>query len=79
MANKPKKAERELQALMMQEVRMRPECRNIQGVAIIRPVQLAAHLPNWDVSWSLNGTGLAPFSATEIAQKLRNEFDLAGA
>jgi hypothetical protein len=32
----------------MQEVRKRPECRNIKGVAIIRPVQMAAHHPNWD-------------------------------
>ena len=61
----------------MQEVRKRPECRNILGVAIIRPVQLATHLPNWDVSWSLDGPALAPLCATEIAQRLRNEFDLA--
>ena len=77
MMPKPMKTERELQALVMKEVRKRPECSNIQGVAIIRPAQLAAHLPNWGVSWLLNGPGLAPLVATEIAQTLRNEFDLA--
>ena len=44
---------------------------------MIRPVQIVAHHPNWDVGWSLDGPGITPLSATEIAQKLRNEFDLA--
>ena len=61
----------------MQEVGRRPECRNIKGVAMIRPVQIVAHHPNWDVGWSLDGPGITLLSATEIAQKLRNEFDLA--
>jgi hypothetical protein len=77
MPTKPKRTDRELQALIMQEVRRRPECRNIKGVAIIRPVQMAAHHPNWDFSWFLDGPGIAPLSATEVAQKLGNEFDLA--
>jgi len=74
MPTKPKRTDNELQALIMQEVRSCPECRNIKGVAIIRPVQMAAHHPNWDVSWSLDGPGVAPLSATEIAEKLRSKF-----
>jgi hypothetical protein len=79
MANKPTITERELQALIMQQVRTRPECRNIQGVAITRKPQLAARFPNWGFAFSLNGPGVAPPSADEIAQMLRNEFDLAEA
>jgi len=79
MANKPTRTERELQALIMQQVRNRPECRNIQGVAITRTTQLAPRFPNWDCAFSLNGSGVVPPSAPEIAQILRNEFDLAAA
>jgi hypothetical protein len=74
---KPKKTESELQALLMQEVRKRPECQDVRGAAIIRPVQSAAHHPNWDTGWLMHGPGAAPLCASEIAQKLRHEFDLA--
>jgi hypothetical protein len=79
MAHKPTRTEHELQALIMQQVRNRPECRNIQGVAIFRTTQLAARFPNWDCAFSLNGPGAVPPPAPEIAQILRNEFDLAEA
>jgi len=39
MPGKPKKTVRELQALIMQEVRKHPELRNIQDVAVTPSVQ----------------------------------------
>lgn len=74
--SKPKKTERELQTPIMEEVRKRPQCRNIQDVAIWRRVQSASHLPNWDFAWIMRGPALAPHTADEIAQKIRREYDL---
>jgi hypothetical protein len=65
--------------MIMDEIRKRPQCRNIKGVAIIRPLQQASHHPNWDVAWTVDGAANAVLLTTEIAQKFRNEFDLARA
>jgi hypothetical protein len=77
MPPKPKRGERELKALIVQEVRKLPECRNIKDVVITRAPQIAAHHPNWDFGWVIDGPGVAPLSADEIAQRVRNEFDVA--
>jgi hypothetical protein len=77
MLNKPTKTRRELQALIMQEIRKNPEFRNIDNVAITRPIQSAPHLPNWGFAWVLDGASLAPRNAVEIVQKIQREYDLA--
>jgi hypothetical protein len=76
MIEKSKKTEAELQSLIMQEVRKRPEFRCIQDVAITRPVQLAPHLPNWGYAWVVEGAGLRPREADAIPEKLQREYDL---
>jgi hypothetical protein len=73
---KPKKTERELQALIMKEVRKYPEFSNILSVAITRPVQLASHHPNWAFAWTVNGSAPASYKADEIPGKLQKEYDL---
>lgn len=77
MADKPKKTERELEVLIMREVRKHPEFGRIRDVAITRPVQLAPHLPNWGFAWITNGAGIRPTAADAIAEKLQREYDLA--
>jgi len=77
MINKPKKTRRELQALIMQEIRRHPEFRNIDNVAITRPIQSAPHLPNWGFAWVMDGVSLAPRDADEIVQKIQWEYNLA--
>ena len=77
MLNKPTKTRRELQALIMQEIRKNPEFRNIENVAITRPMQSAPHLPNWSFACVLDGASLAPSNADEIVQKIQREYDLA--
>jgi hypothetical protein len=47
MASKPKKTTAELTTLIMEEIRKYPECDNITGVGITRPLQPASHHPNW--------------------------------
>jgi len=76
MREKPKKTERELQELIMKEVRKHPELRNVQGVAITRPVQLAPHLSNWGFAWTMDGRAPSPLAADAIAQNLQMEYDL---
>jgi hypothetical protein len=77
MINKPKKTRRELQALIMQEIRKHPEFCKIDNVAITRIVQPASHLPNWGFAWVMDGASLAPREADEIPQKIPREYDLA--
>lgn len=77
MPDKPKKSERELQALIMEEVRKHPEFHNIQYVAITRTVQSVAHHPNWGFAWTVKGSASASYKADEIPQRLEREYDLS--
>jgi hypothetical protein len=76
MTTKPKKTNAELTSLIMGEIRKHPECDNITGVGIIRPVQAAPHHPNWAPAWSVSGSSLAPPIADDIARTFQNRFDL---
>jgi hypothetical protein len=67
-----KKTEAELKALVMQEIRKYPECRNIQDVLIER--QQSA--PNWRCSWVMDGGAPRPARALEIERMLQGKYEL---
>ena len=73
MAQKPKQTEIELNAMIMREIRNRPECRNIQDVLIERVQQL----PNWRCVWIMGDNKRRPACAREIERKLQSQFDLS--
>jgi hypothetical protein len=70
---KPNRTNAELKAMIMQEVRMHPEFRSIDTVAIDGPHQ---RTPNWGFAWIVDGARLAPLGAYEIARQLQRQFDL---
>jgi hypothetical protein len=76
MTAKPQKTEAELTTLLMAEIRKHPKLAHIQGVGILRPVQLAPHHPSWGFSWVINGSQSAPLEADEIGRNVQNQFDL---
>lgn len=73
MAQKLKKTEIELDAMIMREIRNRPECRNIQDVLIERVQQV----PNWRCAWIMSDNKRRPACAVEIERKLQRQFDLS--
>lgn len=77
MVAKEKKTEAELKALIMESVRQHPEFGNIRHVVITRPSQRNADDPNWGFQWSVSGPRLAPQQATEIAEQICRQYDLA--
>jgi hypothetical protein len=76
MTEKQKKTEAELKAIIMQEIRKHPICRNILDVAIVPPERPSSYLPNWSASWVMDGAAPWPPAADEIVQKLQRQFDL---
>jgi hypothetical protein len=74
MTGKAKRTETELKALVMQEIRKYPECRNIQDVLIEPQPQQS---PNWRCSWVMDAAALRPARALEIERMLQREYDLS--
>jgi len=72
MIVKERKSERELIALLMAEVRKRPECEHVTGVAITRPVS-----SNWGAAWGATGNKITPAIAFEVERELRAQFDIS--
>jgi hypothetical protein len=62
--------------LLMVEIRRRPECLHVSGVAFTRPPQTAPHRPNWAPAFACDRARSAPAVAWEIARKFQNEYDL---
>lgn len=75
MAQKEAKTRAELEALIMAEVRQHPECDNVEGVAITRPLGRP-----WDIAVLRDGPGIKTECRRklyEISTRLCNQYDLA--
>jgi hypothetical protein len=73
---KQKKTAAELAAIIMQELRKRPELNRILFVTVIPPFEQNPVNPNWDVAFTVEGNLRAPELAYRLARALRAEFDL---
>ena len=76
MPAKEKKTQADLIALLMKELRKLPECDHVVRITITLPVQIAAHYPNWDVAWTIDGNQVLCPAALRIAGELQAKFDL---
>jgi hypothetical protein len=76
MATKEKKSASELTFLIMGEVKKHPDWNDIMSVAITRPVQSAAHHPNWDAAFTMDGQRVAPEEAFGFVNELQRKYDL---
>ena len=75
MPQKLTKTHAELEILLMAELRMHPECSNVDAVAITRPVGRP-----WDVAVIRDGPHIRTECRKkiwEITERLCNEYDLA--
>jgi hypothetical protein len=73
---KGKKTAKELEAMIMQEVRKHPDWSDIQDVAAIPTVKTAEHHPNWQAAFTMAGHRVPPQKAFQFATELSNKFDL---
>jgi hypothetical protein len=47
------------------------------NVGITRPLQSAAHHPNWDAAFTMDGQRIAPEKAFTLITELQTKYDLA--
>jgi hypothetical protein len=76
MADKERRSEAELAALVMQELRRDPTY-GMVGVAITRPVSPQPGGANWGASFIRAGDVMTPSEASEIVRELQRKYDLA--
>jgi hypothetical protein len=72
---KQKISRRDLETLLMEEVRKNPECQSVHGVAITRPVQESPNHPNWGHAWSMNTLPISA-AALQIGNDFQSRYDV---
>jgi len=73
------KSEAELTAMILTEIRKRPECVEVDRVLLIRSV-LAVNGANWDIAVGRNAQGMSRESWNAervIARSLQKQYDLS--
>ncbi|MGY4350114.1 hypothetical protein [Bradyrhizobium sp. 187] len=72
---KPRKSADELVAIIMQEVRKRPDCSQVLDVMILPNIDGAPDHPNWKAGFTADGPSTAPAEAYQISRELSAQFD----
>ncbi len=73
---RPKKSADELAAMIMQEVRKRPDWSNVLDAVILPNIGADPHQPNWKAAFTMDGPRTVPVEAQQIARELSAQFDL---
>ncbi len=77
MGTKGKKSAAELAGLIMSQVRQHREWNDLIEVTVQPIPQYAAGRPNWDATFTINGTAVPPEGAFKIIREFQSQFDLA--
>ena len=72
MADKERRSEAELTAMLMHEFRKHPKCNHITGIAITRRAKGA-----WDVAFVRDDATITCSEALEIVAEFQRKYDLA--
>jgi hypothetical protein len=77
VTKKPTKTREELSALVMEQLRIFPQCRPVTGVVIAPVLRPDGRHPNWHAAFTMAGRREVPHTAWRIGSKIAAEYDLA--
>ena len=72
-----KKTAKELEAMIMTEVRKHADWSDVKDVAAIPTDKSSEHHPNRQAAFTMNGSPIRPQEAAQFATELSHKFDLA--